>query len=195
MWDKPGISSLGIVSRLLPTKPAPISSERPSPRMVSARPDATWLAASHSVMKANRLAITMPAAIAANTPTKALSAAKPAANPVTAPMIIMPSTPRLSTPERSATSSPIAAIRNGVDEAMMVRMMSCVSSMSRRPSRRNRRSQAVVLGLAPHQAEAVEDQGIAGEHVEQQQALDHLGDADRHFQRDLRRLAAEIGQG
>jgi hypothetical protein len=40
-----------------------------------------------------------------------------------APIAIMPSTPRLRTPERSVTSSPMAAMRSGVDAVMMVRRM------------------------------------------------------------------------
>ena len=42
------------------------------------------------------------------------------ANPQIAPMIIMPSTPRFRTPERSATISPIAARRMGVDDTISV---------------------------------------------------------------------------
>ena len=52
--------------------------------------------------------------MAANMPSHAdpVSCATP--KPATAPMIIMPSTPRLRTPERSTTSSPMAAISKGV---------------------------------------------------------------------------------
>ena len=48
--------------------------------------------------------------------------------PQAAPTIIMPSTPRLSTPERSVTSSPVAAINSGVDAASTDRMIASTSS-------------------------------------------------------------------
>ncbi len=43
--------------------------------------------------------------------------------PQAAPTIIMPSTPRLSTPARSVTSSPVAASNSGVEAASTARMM------------------------------------------------------------------------
>ena len=43
-----------------------------------------------------------------------------APKPATAPIAIMPSTPRLRTPERSTTSSPMAASSKGVEAVMMV---------------------------------------------------------------------------
>ncbi len=49
-------------------------------------------------------------------------------NPQAAPTIIMPSTPRLSTPARSVTSSPVAAINSGVDAASTERMIASASS-------------------------------------------------------------------
>src|ERR1700744_3305748 len=98
-----------------------------------------------------------------------------------APMIIMPSTPRLSTPERSVTSSPVAAINSGVDAASTDRMMASNSSTGR-------------LSVRKDQPEAVEDEGIAGEHVEQQDALEDLGDVQRDFHRNLGLLAADKGK-
>ena len=47
--------------------------------------------------------------------------------PQAAPTIIMPSTPRLSTPERSVTSSPVAASSSGVEAASTARMMASMS--------------------------------------------------------------------
>jgi hypothetical protein len=44
------------------------------------------------------------------------------------------------------------------------------------------------------EAEAVENERIAGEHEEQQNALEHLGEIERHLERDLRLLAADEGQ-
>ncbi len=101
--------------------------------------------------------------------------------PQAAPTIIMPSTPRLSTPERSVTSSPVAAINSGVDAASTDRMMASSSSTGHLSRREN-------------QPEAVENEGIAGEHVEQQDALKHLGDVQRDFHCDLGLLAADEGE-
>ena len=62
----------------------------------------------------------MPAPIAAAIPAAADPVVYAAAKPDTAPITIIPSTPRLSTPERSTTSSPTAASSSGVDAVMIV---------------------------------------------------------------------------
>src|SRR6185437_7142852 len=95
-------------------------------------------------------------------------------------MIIIPSTPRLSTPERSTTSSPEAASSSGVDAAITDRMMASSSMRG--------------LSHGPDQVDAIDDQRVAGEHVEQQNALENLGEIGRDLHRDLRRLAADEGQ-
>src|SRR5665647_2622875 len=100
-------------------------------------------------------------------------------------MIIMPSTPRLSTPERSTTSSPAAASSSGVDAAITDMIMASSSPMN------------VSLGGLfewSDQTDAIEDQGIAGQHVEQQDALEHLSEIERDLHRDLRALAADEGE-
>src|SRR6185312_8806145 len=96
-------------------------------------------------------------------------------------MIIMPSTPRLRTPERSTTNSPDAASSSGVEAAITDRMMASSSSMRGLPD-------------GAQQADAVDDERIAGQHVEQQDALEHLGEVERHLHRDLRVLAADEGE-
>src|ERR1700676_907136 len=96
-------------------------------------------------------------------------------------MIIMPSRPRLSTPDRSATSSPAAANSSGVEAAITDSMMD--SNISMRG-----------LSERSDETDAVDDHGVAGEHVEQQDALEHLGEIERHFDRDFRVLAADEGQ-
>src|SRR3984957_143523 len=96
-------------------------------------------------------------------------------------MIIMPSMPRLSTPERSTTSSPDAASNSGVDAAITERRMA-----SNRPMGGP--------GARCDQTEAVENERVAGEHVEQQDALEHLGEVERHLHRNLGVLAADEGQ-
>src|SRR5258708_26671425 len=96
--------------------------------------------------------------------------------PQAAPTIIMPSTPRLRTPERSVTSSPVAAIRSGVDAASTDRMIASTSSTWYLPWRGD-------------QPEAVENQRIASEHIEQQNALKHIANVQRDFPCDLCLLA------
>src|SRR5579871_4287847 len=120
----------------------------------------------------------MPATIPQSAPTMMEPVSQAPPKPQAAPTIIMPSTPRLSTPARSTTSSPAAASRSGVDAVMMVMMTASANSMGDL-----RRSD---------QAEAIEDERVAGEHVEQQDALEHLGEVERHLQRDLRRLAPNV---
>src|SRR5690606_17870732 len=142
-----------------------------------------WLVTRVRVRKPNSSENAAPTRMAANTPSQGEPVVCATAKPVTAPMIIMPSTPRLSTPERSTTSSPMAAMSSGVAAVAMV--MTTASNMGRLPGRG---------GLRPYQTDAVVDERVAGEHEEQDEALEgahHLvGKADR----DLRRLAAEIGQ-
>src|SRR5688500_12697707 len=94
----------------------------------------------------------------------------------------MPSTPRLSTPERSTTSSPMAARSSGVAAVMTVRMIASSTG-----------------GFAPQRRRAdepdpVEDQRVAGEHVEEQHALQHLRHLRGDLQARLDRLAAKIGE-
>src|ERR1700734_3446715 len=96
-------------------------------------------------------------------------------------MIIMPSRPRLSTPDRSATSSPAAANNSGVEAAITDSMMASNISMGG-PSQR------------ADEADAVDDHGVAGQHIEQQDALEYLGEIERHFDGDFGVLAADEGQ-
>src|ERR1700760_434024 len=178
MSVRPGIRRCGAGVMRSPTKPAPIKPDRPTPRMVSANPVATWLTARPSVISAKISDIKMPAMMPQRAPMMMERVSQAPPKPQAAPTIIMPSTPRLSTPERSVTSSPVAAIRSGVDAASTDRMMASSSPTGHLSRRKD-------------QAEAVEDQGIAGEHVEQQDALEDLGDVQRDFHCDLRLLAAD----
>src|ERR1700759_3895091 len=161
-----------------PTKPAPIKRVMPTPRMVSASPVATWLTASPNVISAKISEINVPATIPQSAPMMVDPVIQAPPKPQAAPTIIMPSTPRLSTPERSVTSSPVAAISSGVDAASTDRMMASNSSTGR-------------LSVRQDQPEAVEDEGIAGEHVKQQDALKDLGDVQRDFHCDLGLLTAD----
>src|SRR3954470_21426492 len=81
--------------------------------------------------------------------------------PQAAPTIIMPSTPRLSTPARSVTSSPMPASSSGVDAASTDRMMASNSPIGS-------------LSLRHDQLDPVQNQRVAGQHIEQQDALEHF---------------------
>src|SRR5262245_54105669 len=140
-----------------------MSAERPSPNSVRARPEATWLATNTIVTSPNSAAIKAPAPMAARMPRNASPVNFAAANPHAAPTAIIPSTPRLRTPERSLTSSPWAAIRRGVEAVRMVTSGPSSPSMSglaegdRRPA---------------GDPDAVVDERVAGEHEEEQHALE-----------------------
>src|SRR5258707_7728567 len=178
---RPGMRRCGAGAIRSPTKPAPIRPDSPMPRMVSARPVATWFTARPSVIAANTSDSSVPATMPHTAPmiVEPVSSAPP--KPQAAPMIIMPSTPRLSTPARSVTSSPVAAIKSGVDAASTDRTIASNSATGH-------------LSRREDQAEAVENEGIAGEHVEQQNALEDLGDVQRDFHCDLGLLAADEGE-
>src|SRR3954469_21344463 len=111
-------------------------------------------------------------------PTSVEPVSQAPAKPQAAPMIIMPSTPRLRTPERSTTSSPAAANNSGVEAAITEMMMASSSPIGG-------------LRESPDQPDAVDRQRIAGQHEEQQYALKHLGQIERHLHRYLRALAAD----
>ena len=90
-------------------RPSPRTRARPVPRNVSARPDTTWSARRWIVMTPWSMLSSPPASIAATTPSHGLPVDSATENAATAPISIIPSTPRLSTPDRSAKISPIAA--------------------------------------------------------------------------------------
>src|SRR5262245_23535443 len=172
--------------------------------MVSARPDATWLARSVSASTPNSAAITAPLAMAATKASVTLLVAMTVEKPAMAPTIIMPSTPRLSTPERSATSSPVAAMRSGVAAIMALIRMLARSSMG----------QALRSGQAPHgpdgrlrrgarggRGRALRDptRAVVNEHVDgkqekQEHASEHGGGGTGQAHGDLGRLAANVSE-
>src|SRR5258708_10335722 len=151
------------------------------PRIVSARPVATWLTARPSVISAKTMESNAPATMPQSAPMMIEPVSQAPPKPQAAPTIIMPSTPRLSTPARSVTSSPVAAISSGVDAASTERMMAS-SSPTGHLSRRE------------DQPEAVENKGVTGEHIEQQNALEYLCNVQRNFHCNLGLLAADKGE-
>ena len=90
-------------------RPSPSTRARPVPRKVRASPDTTWSARRWMVMTPWTRLSRPPASIAARTPSHGLPVLIAIEKPATAPMSIIPSTPRLRTPLRSAKISPIAA--------------------------------------------------------------------------------------
>src|SRR5882672_3748640 len=131
--------------------------------------------------------MTAPPSIAAASASSTLLVAMTAENPAMAPTTIMPSTPRLRTPERSATSSPVAANTSGVAAIMALIRMLARSSMVSVLHR--------VGGRAPRDpARAVVHQHVGGEQKEQEHALEHGRRSARQAHGDLRRLAADVGQ-
>src|SRR5690554_6822942 len=159
--------------------------ESPRPSSVSARPVATWLVTSVSVRKPNSSENSAPTTMAARTSSHGDPVVSATPKPVTAPMIIMPSTPRLSTPERSTTSSPTAARSSGVAAVKTVIRIASNIGPSRLPGRRH---------MTGGEADAVMDEGVAGEHEEQDHALEHAHHPLRKADGNLRRLAAQIGE-
>src|SRR4051812_34144515 len=149
--------------------------------MVSASPVATWLTASPSVIAAKTSDSAMPARMPHSAPTTSDPEISAPPKPQAAPTIIMPSTPRLSTPARSVTSSPMPASSSGVDAASTDRMMASNSPIGG-------------LSLRHDQLDPVQNQRIAGQHIEQQDALEHLCHIEWNLHRDLRLLAADEGQ-
>ena len=129
-----------------------------------------------AVKRATRILSTIPQI--APTMIEPVSQAPP--KPQAAPTIIMPSTPRLRTPERSVTSSPVAAINKGVDAARTDRMMASSSSTWHL--------------RGGNQPDPVENKGIAGEHVEQQNALKNLGHVEGYLHCDLGLFTADERQ-
>src|SRR5260221_10830164 len=102
-------------------------------------------------------------------------------NPTTAPTAIIPSTPRLSTPDRSATSSPSAAISSGIDAVTMVRRMPVISA-----------PMACFHGCGDprrcaHDPDAVNDEGVGRQDQQHQNALKDVGELRRDMQLDLHR--------
>src|SRR5688572_29508058 len=91
----------------------------------------------------------------------------------------MPSTPRFSTPERSTTSSPMAARSSGVAAVMTVRM---IASSTRGSLER----------LGADKPDPVVDERVASQDVEQQHPLQDLRHLAGDPQPRLDRLAAEI---
>ena len=95
----------------------PMNADRPTPNKDSANPVATWLAISDSASTAKTTDNAAAPIIPASTPSHGWPVFAATMNETTAPASIIPSTPRLSTPDFSTTSSPSAANTSGVPAA------------------------------------------------------------------------------
>src|SRR5260221_585378 len=84
-------------------------------------------------------------------------------------------------PQHQSGSRPVGEQPNGVDAASTERMMASSSPTG-------------YLSRRENQPKAVENEGVAGEHVEQQDALKYLRDVQRNFHCDLGLLAANEGK-
>src|SRR5215831_6160999 len=154
----------------------------PVPRIVSASPVATWLACSEIVSTPKASAASEPASTPASTASPRPPPCATAANAATAPTSIIPSTPRLRTPERSVTSSPSAASISGIAAATALATSGLIESTV--PLRER--------GAATVQPEV--HQHLAAEEEHQEQPLEHERDRSRQLEGDLRRFAADIEQ-
>src|SRR5690606_34788351 len=108
-----------------------------------------------------------------------------AMKPVTAPPSIVPSTPRVRTPDRSVTSSPSAASASGVPARIA-------------PARTAMTVARPAMGLhraaGAKEPDAGADEHVRSEYEEQQQALEHAGHRRRQVEPDLQCLAAQVQQ-
>ena len=114
-------------------RPSPRTRARPVPSSVRDNPDTIWSASKWIVTTAWRRLRAAPASIAAATPSHGFPVATTVAKPATAPISIMPSTPRFTTPARSAKISPRAAKNRTVPVPMPAARMT-IGSMLRLPA-------------------------------------------------------------
>src|SRR5271155_452122 len=135
----------------------------------------------------------MPARMPQSAPISVEPDMKAPPNPQAAPTIIIPSMPRLSTPARSTTNSPDDASKSGVEAVITVRIK-LTENISLKISRRASTMGRHRFSHGSQQADAIDNQRIAGQHVEQQDALEYLGEVERNFHRDLRLFAADESQ-
>ena len=120
-------SSFGNGSKAIPTNPVPTNALSPIPKIVKAKPVATWFAKNIKTRMPKTQARLVPAAAPAKTPNTALSVIVVVAKAVIAPINIIPSTPRFNTPDFSVMSSPVAARSSGVDAVMIVKTIATKS--------------------------------------------------------------------
>src|SRR6476660_8629658 len=177
----PNLSGSGLPTRLRPRK-----AERPVPSRVRARPLTTWLARSPTVTTAWREAIAAPARIAPRIPTQALPLQIVKATPASAPISIIPSTPRLRTPERSLSSSPRQAKRIAVPAGIAAARTATRKLIDQTLSMDQLRLNRDALDVDPEVG-----QELASEQEEEDCALEHRSDRAGQADRGLELIAAD----
>src|SRR5262247_3791206 len=137
----------------------------------------------------------VPAATAASSAQAILPVASSAAKAANAPVTIMPSTPRLSTPARSATSSPVAASTSGVAAIItLIKMLLTRSKAARLLCRRGGTLLARRAGAPRLPARPVVHEHVGRQHEEQEHALEGGDGRARQAHADLCHLAADADQ-
>ena len=99
-----------------PTYSAPIRPDNPVPKIVKAKPVATWLVANTRAKKPKTIEVRRPDNAPKITARNRLPVVITVIEAITAPISIIPSTPKLSTPLLSTTSSPVAASIIGIED-------------------------------------------------------------------------------
>ncbi len=112
--ERMGMDSLENFTPGTPMYGFPMKELSPDPSKVSARPLTTWSPRRVMLTKAWSRLINPPASIPARTPHHGEPVFRPKMKPVTAPISIIPSTPRFRIPDLSANISPIVAKSIGV---------------------------------------------------------------------------------
>src|SRR5215468_4658064 len=146
----------------------------------------------------------VPATTAASSAQAILPVASSAAKAANAPITIMPSTPRLSTPARSATSSPVAASTSGVAAiSTLTRMLltrskvvslGCWRRCDGDRARRRLPVPAFGRGARGPPARPIVDRDVGRQHEKQQHALERADAGAGKAHADLRHLAADAGE-
>lgn len=99
---------------MIPNTSLYTSAVTPEPSSQIASPATSWFVRRLTLKKAIKMAIMIGVLIAINNPINIFPVKRVPIKPVKAPIIIIPSMPRFSTPERSTMHSPSAAKMTGV---------------------------------------------------------------------------------
>ena len=109
-------SSLDIA---LPTYSAPIRPDKPVPKIVNASPVATWFVASINVKNPNIKDVNKPDKAPVKIAKYGFPVVITVIEAMTAPINIIPSTPKFKIPLFSTTNSPVAAYKIGIDDKII----------------------------------------------------------------------------
>src|SRR4051812_1463184 len=183
-----------------PTMLRPRNAESPAPKIVSARPETTWFARSPTQRSAWMAAIAVPAASAAPDPNQALPDQIQPAAPERAPINMIPSMPRLSTPARSVINSPRQANRMAVPAATAAARTETRKAGVRISLMMSRKSgvgsREPVEKISPsHPGDPITGEDFAAEEEEEDRALEHGGDCCRQAKSHLDLVSPDRERG